>query len=141
MVHPASGRIQGVAGKDGGIMGHEDDGGDLVGSKGWYDEFHRKLEPEGFALWWDKVFGYEPQPEKGIYGFQCYYERRSSALAAWIMASELDTARDLISALKSGDCWCPMGIGDPRYSDHTDTCKKIQEKIDASPRDFSLEDS
>lgn len=35
-----------------------------------------------------------------------------------------------IKLLKTGDCWCGIGIGDPRIRDHSEGCKLAQELIE-----------
>lgn len=32
---------------------------------------------------------------------------------------------DLLTRLMHGTCWCGMGIGDPRISQHSDLCKDV----------------
>ncbi len=40
--------------------------------------------------------------------------------------------REIVICLKTGFCWCPVGIGNPMYRDHTETCKRIQEAMGAA---------
>ncbi|MBI5683568.1 MAG: hypothetical protein HZC54_00675 [Verrucomicrobia bacterium] len=41
--------------------------------------------------------------------------------------------KELLAKLKHGDCWCPMGIGNPMVTSHPDYCVKAQALFDALP--------
>ena len=53
-----------------------------------------------------------------------------------MLAAELEAhrLRELLLSLKTGDCWCGMGIGNPNYRDHADSCKAVQAVFSAGRR-------
>lgn len=47
--------------------------------------------------------------------------------ALQIIDEQWKEIEDLKSALKHGNCYCEVGIGNPMYRDHTTICKKLME--------------
>jgi len=43
------------------------------------------------------------------------------------IATELAQAKTLLRALKTGSCWCGVGIGNPMLKEHSEVCQKVRE--------------
>lgn len=45
------------------------------------------------------------------------------------LEEELSIAKTLLRAVKTGFCWCPIGIGNPMQKQHSPVCKTARELL------------